>query len=425
MSAARRICVLTALAVGGCVVGPDYKRPEVTLPAGFRGPAPSGKSGQTTQPADLPFWEMFQDPLLVALIREALGKNDGLLAAAERVEQARALAGLGTTALLPSVTVQAGPSYQQTFSPIRIADAVNPRYPLYQLQGLLSWELDLWGRLRRLRQAALADYLASEQARRGVVVALVGDVAQGYFQLLALDLQLRIARRTVESRRETLRLFEELARGGVGNRLQTASAEANLASAPATIPDLERQIAQREYQLALLLGRPPGPIARAADLLGVPAPPSLPPGLPAALLERRSDLRQAEAGLVAANAQVGAVFAEFLPRLSLTASAGLTSTELPSLFTAGAATCRPSRTCFRPSCSSRRSSARSSSRRRSCTAPSAAAGRSRLRLLPTVHGAPGSVSLPGKFLVPFSLAGLPSQITLWSTRALLCRSIAE
>lgn len=334
-----------AAALGGCAVGPNYRRPAVTVPAAFRGAAlatqaasPAGSTAQPASLADLPWWEMFQDEHLLTLIREALGNNYGLAAAAERVEQARALAGLGTTALLPAVGVQAGPSYQQTFLPVQIADAASPRYPLYQLQATLSWELDLWGRLRRLREAALGDYLASEEARRGVMVTLVGDVAQGYFQLLALDLQLAIAHRTVESRRETLRLFEELARGGVGNRLQTASADANLASARGTIPDLERQIALRENQLALLLGRSPQPIARHPDLLRLPAPPSLPPGQPAALLERRPDLRQAEAGLLTANAQVGAAFAEFFPRLSLTGSAGLTSTSLPALFTAGAAT---------------------------------------------------------------------------------------
>jgi multidrug efflux system outer membrane protein len=309
------------------------------MTAAFRGQAEGGHLSF----ADLPFWEVFEDPRLLALLRAALAGNYDLVSAAARVEQARALAGVSTAALLPAVNLRAGTSYQQTFTPFNLANIPgvrpgNPRYAVYVLDGALSWEIDLWGRLRRLREAALADFLASEEVRRGVIVSLVGEVARGYFQLMALDLQLRIARRTVVSRRQTLALFQELERGGVGNRLQTAAGEANLAGAEAAVPALEMQIAQQENQLAVLLGRPPGPIDRGEDLLARPAPPMLPAGLPATLLERRPDLRQAEAALIAANAQVGAALAQFFPQLSLTGSGGVQSASLPALFTAGAAT---------------------------------------------------------------------------------------
>jgi multidrug efflux system outer membrane protein len=205
--------------------------------------------------------------------------------------------------------------------------------------GTLSWEIDLWGRLRRLRQAALADFLGAQDNARGVIVSIVGDVAQGYFNLVALDLQLEVARRTAESRQKTLALFTERAAGGVGDGLQTASEEANLQDALATIPALERQIAQQENQLALLLGRPPAAIARTADFLrNSPPPPDLPVGVPAALLERRPDVRQAEAHVISANAQVGAAFAALFPSLTVSANGGFESTSLATLFTVGAST---------------------------------------------------------------------------------------
>ncbi len=243
-----------------------------------------------------------------------------------------------------------GPSYQQVFSPLSAVIPAsqasmapfplgNERYATYTLTGSLSWELDLWGRLRRLRQSALAEALATEENARGVIVSIVGDVAQGYFNLVALDLQLEVSRRTVESRRQTLALFAERERGGVGDRLQTASEEALLANALATIPALERQIAQQENQLAFLVGRPPGPIARTADYLTRTAPPSeLSPGVPSALLERRPDVREAEARVVSANAQVGAAFAALFPQLTFNTSGGVESTSLATLFGSGALT---------------------------------------------------------------------------------------
>ncbi len=340
----RSAALALVVAVTGCALGPDYRRPSVTMTATFR--EPSLATAESF--ADLPWWDVFHDPPLAALLKEALANNLDLADAIARVDVARYNAKIRTDQLLPSLSVNAGPAYQQTFSPFSALVPAgtmlpfplgNERYPSYTLGGALSWEIDLWGRLRRLRQAALADALAAEEVERGVIVSIVGDVAQGYFNLVALDLQLEVSRRTVESRRQTLALFAERERGGVGDRLQTASEEALLANALATIPALERQIAQQENQLALLAGRAPGSIARTTNyLMRTTPPPDLPLGVPAALLERRPDVRQAEARVVSANAQVGAAFAALFPQLTFNASGGVESTSLPSLFTSGGAT---------------------------------------------------------------------------------------
>jgi multidrug efflux system outer membrane protein len=332
------------LLVAGCALGPDYKRPSVTMTAAFRNQV----INQAESFADLPWWEVFHDPALAALLRDALANNLDLADAIARADVARYNAKIRTDQLLPALGVNASPAYQQVFSPLSSLvppgtatpfPLGNQRYATYTLGGSLSWEIDLWGRLRRLRQSALADALAAEEVQRGVIVSIVGDVAQGYFNLVALDLQLAVSRRTVESRRQTLALFVERERGGVGDRLQSASEEALLANALATIPSLERQIVQQENQLALLAGRAPGPIARTSDYLQrTPAPPDLPTGVPSALLERRPDVRQAEAAVVSTNAQVGAAFAALFPTLTFSASGGVESTTLDTLFTSGAAT---------------------------------------------------------------------------------------
>jgi multidrug efflux system outer membrane protein len=334
------------VACAGCALGPDYKRPTVPMTAAFR----EQKLAEVESFADLPWWEVFRDPALGALLREALTNNFDLADAVARVDVARYNAKLRTDALFPSLSLNAEPAFQQTFSPLSAvippsqASMVpfplgNQRFASYTLGGSLSWEIDLWGRLRRLRQSALAEALAAEENERGVIVSIVGDVALGYFNLVTLDLQLEVSRRTVESRRQTLALFAERERGGVGDRLQTASEEALLANALATIPALERQIAQQENQLARLAGRPPGPIARTANYLTRNAPPpDLPAGVPAALLERRPDVRGAEARVISANAQVGAAFAALFPQLIFNASGGVESATLGSLFTSGALT---------------------------------------------------------------------------------------
>lgn len=328
----RAAAALALVAAAGCAVGPAYRRPSTPAPATFRGDhAPQ----QRESFADLPWWEVFQDPQLVALIREALRSSTSLAAAAARVEQARATAGIAGDQLLPGLSVEAAPGYQQIFSPYRLPGVARSPYSTYLAQGAVSWEIDLFGRLRRLREAALASYLGTEEAARGVVVSLVSDVAQTYFQLLALDVQLDVARRSVAQRKDTLALFQAQERGGVASRLQTASEEAILADAEATIPAIQQQITVAENRLSFLLGRPPGPVARGGDLVRRDVPPDPPLGLPGTLLERRPDLRQAEAGLVAANARIGAALAGFYPRLTVSANGGFESTAAASLLTSG------------------------------------------------------------------------------------------
>lgn len=325
---------LAAVVLAGCALGPDYRRPSTPMSATFRGETRADPASF----ADLPWWQAFDDPVLIALIREGLEHSYDLQDAVARVEAAREAAGIAADALLPSIGAQAGVSYQQIFSPFATGSSGNPHFAAYQIVGSISWEMDLWGRLRRLKESALADYLATEDARRGVVVSLIGAIAQGYFTLLALDLQRDIARRTVQSRAKTLDLFVELERGGTGNRLQTASEEANLADAAARIPELERQTVAAENQVSILLGRLPGPIARPTGLFQRSAPPTRPAGIPGALLERRPDVRQAEARMVSANAQVGAAYAARLPALTWGLNGGFESSALDSLFTSGGVT---------------------------------------------------------------------------------------
>jgi multidrug efflux system outer membrane protein len=337
----RRVaCALLALSAVGCAVGPGYHRPATQVTPTFRGQ----ERAEAASFADLPWWDVFQDSDLKALITEALQNNYDLQDASARVEVARQNARISTDQLLPSIGVSGGPAYQQVFSGFTSAlpstggasiPSGNFRFASYELQASLSWEIDLWGRLRRLRQSAIADFFASEDNRRGVIVSLIGNVAQSYFNLLTLDLELEITHRTVKSREETLLLFQQRLTGGVGDALDTTSEEALLADARANVPNLERQIVQTENQIAYLMGRPPGSIRRSADLLQHPAPADQSAGLPASLLERRPDVRQAEAQLISANAQVGAAFAALFPTFSLSASGGVESPSLTTLFTSG------------------------------------------------------------------------------------------
>ena len=328
-----------ALAVG-CAVGPNYRRPATPVTAAFRGQ----DLAEAASFADLPWWQVIRDPALSALINEALQGSYAIQDAVARVEIAHQTAQASTAALLPAVGAEASPSYQKIFIGA-LSGASGPGLPSgnikfasYLLEGTVSWEIDLWGRLRRLRESAVAQFLASEENRRGVIVSLIGDLAQAYFNLQALDLQLAIAHRTVESRQQTLVLFRDREQGGVGSALDTTSEEALLAGARATIPDLERQIAQTENQICALIGRPPGPVRRSRDLDRQAVPPDPPIGMPASLLERRPDVRQAEEAVMSANAEVGAAFAAMLPGLTFNGNVGVQASQLGHLFTGNAVT---------------------------------------------------------------------------------------
>jgi multidrug efflux system outer membrane protein len=280
--------------------------------------------------ADLPWFELFEDASLQSLIRESLEHNRDLLAAAARVEQARDLAAVTRSELFPQTSYEG--------DALRERDAVfgaptRDSGTQSNYLGLLSafWEIDVWGRIRRSSEAARAEMLAGEAFRRGVVLSLVTGVAQAYFELRELDLELVITERTVESFRETRDLFQRQFEGGVTSRLDPLRGEAALAQAAATVPQLEQAIVAKENEISVLAGRPAGPIERGTTLEALALSPEIPPGIPSQLLERRPDVLEAEQRLVAENARVGVSLAEFFPRIGLTAVAGRTSGELESL----------------------------------------------------------------------------------------------
>ena len=318
--------------LAGCAVGPDYKRPAVNAPQNFRG----DKTGQTNSLGDMPWWELFRDETLQALIRDALTNNYDVRIAAARVEQARAVLEQNRSVYFPQITYQGSAGVGRNVlagSPYPSGGVVGKGY---EFAGNVSWEIDLWGRIRRLNESARAQFLATAEARTNVMLSLITTVAADYFQLLALDQELQIARDTTNSFGQSLKLFSERLRGGVSSKLETASADAEEASAAATVPELERQITVEENQIRILLGMNPGPIIGRKKLLEELLPPDVPPGLPSALLERRPDIRQAEQLVRSANAQIGVAKADFYPKFSLTALFGQVSPELSTL-TSGAA----------------------------------------------------------------------------------------
>lgn len=320
-----------AVALQGCVVGPDYKKPEASVPASFRGMEGADAAASI---ADLPWWEVYRDPTLQELIRAAVQNNYDLRIAIARIEQARALAAQAKSQFYP--TVGYGASASSGRNEYLGSMAYNGGETNSPVGAVLNaaWELDVWGRVRRLNEAALAEYLATEEARRGVMLSLVSGVAQAYFELLELDLELDIARRTTESFAESLRIFTLRLDGGTASKLETSRAEAAMASTAANIPEIERRIMFKENQINVLLGRAPGPVARDVKLTDDLVPPEVPAGIPASLLERRPDILEAEQALRSANAQIGVAVANFYPQIGLTAFLGKVSPEVSAL-TAG------------------------------------------------------------------------------------------
>jgi multidrug efflux system outer membrane protein len=314
------------------MIGPDYERPKADAPQQFRSQSIATDSSSL---ADLQWWEIFQDKQLQALIKTALEENKDLQLAAVRVDEARAELGITRSTILP--TVQAGGAASYTQIPgvniPGIAEGSTLTTGIYSTEVQMSWELDLWGRLRRATEGSRAQLLASEEARKAVVMGLISRVAQAYFELRGLDLELEITRRTLGSREASLNLVKMRHDGGVSSALDLRKAETELASTASQIPDLERQVAQMENALSILLGRNPGAVPRGLDLTQQPLPPTVPTGLPSSLLERRPDLREAEQMLVAANAQIGVAKAAFFPQVSLTGDFGYMSRDMSNLFT--------------------------------------------------------------------------------------------
>ena len=313
--------------LSACAVGPNYKAPPLTVPDQFRG-APAG----TGPIANREWWAALQDEALASLLQDALRSGYDVRLAAWRVEEARAALGIAKSEFYPGVQASAGYSrtHQSDFPFGPIDDE-----GLYSVDVGASWEIDLWGRIRRLKEAALARYLATEEAQKGVQLSLAAEIASGYFQLRALDFQLEIAHRTAEAFQGTQDLFDRRLAAGLASPLETSSAAASLASTKATIPELERRIAAQENFLNLLAGRNPGEIQRGKPLENQIVPPEVPVGIPSDLLRRRPDLLQAEQELVAANADVGVAVAEFFPRVSLTAAFGGLAPEVSDIFSDG------------------------------------------------------------------------------------------
>ena len=312
----------------GCAVGPNYQRPRVSTPTEYRN---GEAAAQQASIADLPWWEVFKDSRLRELVQTALANNYDLRIAVTRIEQSRQIAAQVRAQYFPflnyGVTASDG---KNEFVGGMVPNGGQTR-GAFAAAASVAWEADLWGRLRRENEAARAQYLATEQARRAVMLSLVSDVAQAYFELLDLDLQLDIAKQTTESFSQTVSLFAHRLEGGVASKLDTSRAEAAHATAAASIPELERQIALKENQISVLLGNNPSPIPHSAILLDQVVPPDIPSGLPSALLERRPDILAAEEQLRSANAQIGVATANFFPRIGLTALFGRASSPLDSL----------------------------------------------------------------------------------------------
>jgi multidrug efflux system outer membrane protein len=324
--------LILALSVvaAGCTMGPDYQRPETTPSVEqFRfvdGPQ------QAQSLADAPWFQVFADATLQGIIKEALANNLDLKVAMARVEESRARAGIARSYYYPQVDGAIG--YQ-----VRAASNTGENDSASQTVSYgfkLSWEIDLFGKLRRQNESALALSLAAEQARRGVLVTLIGDVASGYFLLREFDLQLDIARKTLALNDQTVTYFQDRLDGGVSNRLELDRIISLRADTAAAIPELERQAAQVENLISFLAGRPPGAIQRSPLTIGETRPPPIPPGLPTSLLERRPDVAQAEQVLVSTNANIGAAKAAFFPTIGLTSFLGGVNGDLESFLGTGA-----------------------------------------------------------------------------------------
>jgi len=330
--------VLAALALSftGCMVGPNYKRPAVATPQQFRGASAADAAADSL--AETKWFDLFQDDTVKQLVTNALDKNFDLRIAAERILEARAQFGIVHANLWPTfdAQVQFLATRTSTLGAFPFPAGANANASYTQATGDLNWELDLWGRLRRLNESARAQYLATEEARNGVKLSLIGDVMNSYFALREQDLELEISRQTGDIARDNLRLISLRHDRGAANALDVHQAEQFLYTATAQVASSQRAIGESEDAISLLLGSAPNEVPRGKALDQIAAPPQLPPGLPSSLIERRPDIRQAEQNLISANAQVGAARALLFPQISLTGLLGGQSRALTALFTAPA-----------------------------------------------------------------------------------------
>src|SRR5438094_3486312 len=332
----KRSFAATAIIIllNGCMVGPDYRRPAVTTPDAFRG-ASAAITPDKQSIAELKWFEVFQDEQLQELIRTALQQNYDLRDAVARVDAARANLGITQADQYPNFgigadvtsneqsrqgqfTIPRGTSRRRTFGTVFL--------------NLFSFEIDIWGRLRRATEASRADLLGADWTRKAVVTTLISDVATAYFSLLEFDMELEIAKNTLATRAESLRVIRVQQLGGVATLLDVRQGEQLVYTAAQSIPDTERQIEQTENQISLLLGRNPAPVTRGRLLTEQQTPPEVPGGLPSSLLERRPDIQAAEQLLISANANIGVAKAAYFPQITLTGEFGYQSTALSNLF---------------------------------------------------------------------------------------------
>jgi multidrug efflux system outer membrane protein len=323
-----------AITVSGCMVGPDYRRPAVDVPQTWR-----FEEKETKNVADTAWWEQFQDPVLNELIRVGLTENKDVKIAAARVEQFLGQYVTTRASLFPQVSAgaTAGQDRVTERGPFPITPGTENPADNFQLFAGASWELDFWGKLRRATEAARADMLSTEEARRGVILTLVSSIANSYINLRSLDKQLEISERTAASRRDSYELFKLRFQGGIISELELSQIRSQYEEALANIPAVQKSIAQQEDALSVLLGRNPGQIPRGKTIDEL-VPPAVPAGLPSGLLERRPDIRQAEEDLIAANARIGVAKSLYFPTISLTGVFGWASTDLSDLFTGPART---------------------------------------------------------------------------------------
>lgn len=326
------------LAGTSCAVGPNYKRPVVDAPTVFRGA--DAEFAAATNPeeslGEQPWTSLFNDEVLEQLVDQALEQNFDLRIASERILQARAQYRISRSDLFPTLSAEGKFIANRGSSAGAIpflARGTNLDVSYTEVGFSLGWELDIWGRLRRLKESERAQYLAAEEARHGVVTTLVSDVISTYLTLRELDFELEIARKTETLAQDRLRLTQTQREQGVATGLDVSQAEQFLYTVGAQTAGIERAIGQTENRLSLLLGNSPGDIPRGSTLVDFSVPPRVPPGLPSSLLEQRPDIRQAERNLIAANAMIGAARARYFPQISLSGFLGGQSRDLSSLFT--------------------------------------------------------------------------------------------
>ena len=314
----RRLALLpvAALLLAGCTVGPDYRRPAYPVPPAFRGQGPEDPAESV---ADLAWWRVFEDETLQQLIRSALGENYDLRIAAARIMDARAQVTITRSFQFPELNASGSAIYEHIEGQRILLQPQNQFSPVAGFD--LAFEIDFWGRFRRATEAARADLLATEDARRFVISTLVSDLATAYFQLRSLDAELDVSRRTLATRQDSLRLVKLREQGGVAALIDVRQAEILVAGAAETVPETERRIEQTENVISVLLGRNPEAVPRGRSLLQQIGLPAVPPGVPSSLLERRPDIRQAEAQLAAATARIGVAKSDYFPRVLLSGAA--------------------------------------------------------------------------------------------------------